>query len=127
MLNEPILIMDQDDNHLQRLDRLDRDRSIQGKTPAFALIQVRSKSALPGILERVTGSGLLSDVRWLEPADAGVLYGPKRAAAWRTLDAKHFGLPEQRSVLILVARTIDPACVLFELCRSKDSMVEATT
>lgn len=51
--------------------------------------------------------------RW---PNAGVIYGPKRNAAWRVFDAKFFGLPQQRRRLYLIAGGKDffPENVLFE-------------
>lgn len=47
---------------------------------------------------------------------AGVIRGPKRNVAWRVLDAKYFGLPQQRRRLYLIAGGLDfyPENVLFE-------------
>lgn len=47
---------------------------------------------------------------------AGLLEGPKRNIAWRVLDAKHFGLPQQRKRLYLLATGKDyhPESILFE-------------
>lgn len=47
---------------------------------------------------------------------AGVVYGPSRNLAWRVLDAKHFGLPQQRRRLYVVAggKDFHPECILFE-------------
>ncbi len=45
------------------------------------------------------------------------MYGPKRAVAWRVLDAQYFGVAQRRRRVFVVAsaRTdIDPAAVLFE-------------
>lgn len=59
----------------------------------------------------------LSDVidcgRW---PNAGIVRGPKRHVAWRVLDAKYFGLPQQRRRLYLMAGGTDfyPENVLFE-------------
>ena len=58
----------------------------------------------------------------LQPAggkwtDAGCVYGPRRTAAWRVLDAQYFGLAQRRRRVFVVAsaRTgFDPAAVLFE-------------
>lgn len=49
--------------------------------------------------------------------NAGVIHGPKRNIAWRVLDAKFFGLPQQRRRLYLMAGGTDfyPENVLFEL------------
>lgn len=47
---------------------------------------------------------------------AGLINGPKRNVAWRVLDAKFFGIPQQRRRLYLIAGGIDfhPENVLFE-------------
>lgn len=58
----------------------------------------------------------------IEPAggkwtDAGCVYGPRRAAAWRVLDAQYFGLAQRRRRVFVVASAragFDPAAVLFE-------------
>jgi len=52
--------------------------------------------------------------RW---ANAGAVYGPTRAVAWRTLDAQYFGLAQRRRRVFVVASArpgFDPAQVLFE-------------
>ena len=49
--------------------------------------------------------------------DAGCVYGPKRTAAWRVLDAQYFGLAQRRRRVFVVASAraeFDPAAVLFE-------------
>ncbi|MBC7201532.1 MAG: DNA cytosine methyltransferase [Pseudomonas balearica] len=58
----------------------------------------------------------------IEPAggrwtDAGCVYGPRRTAAWRVLDAQYFGLAQRRRRVFVVASAragFDPAAVLFE-------------
>lgn len=48
---------------------------------------------------------------------AGVVVGPKRKAAWRVLDAQHFGVPQRRRRVFVVASArerVDPAEILFE-------------
>lgn len=47
---------------------------------------------------------------------AGVLEGPKRNVAWRVLDAKYFGLPQQRRRLYVLAggKDFHPESILFE-------------
>lgn len=48
---------------------------------------------------------------------AGVVAGPKRKAAWRVLDAQHFGVPQRRRRVFVVASArerVDPAEILFE-------------
>lgn len=52
--------------------------------------------------------------RW---TDAGCVYGPQRAIAWRVLDAQYFGLAQRRRRVFVVASAragLDPAAVLFE-------------
>lgn len=52
--------------------------------------------------------------RW---ADAGCVYGPKRAIAWRILDAQYFGLAQRRRRVFVVASArngFDPVAVLFD-------------
>ena len=51
--------------------------------------------------------------------NAGLLEGKKRNVAWRVLDAKYFGLPQQRRRLYVVAggKDFHPESVLFELHR----------
>jgi len=52
--------------------------------------------------------------RW---TNAGCVYGPRRAAAWRVLDAQYFGLAQRRRRVFVVASAragFDPAAVLFE-------------
>ncbi|WP_407692630.1 DNA cytosine methyltransferase [Pseudomonas pisciculturae] len=49
--------------------------------------------------------------------NAGCVYGPKRAIAWRVLDAQYFGLAQRRRRVFVVASArdgFDPAEVLFE-------------
>jgi len=48
--------------------------------------------------------------------NAGFIYGPTRNVAWRVLDAKFFGLPQQRRRLYLLAggKDFHPENVLFE-------------
>ena len=50
-------------------------------------------------------------------ANAGAVYGPARAIAWRTLDAQYFGLAQRRRRVFVVASArdgFDPATILFE-------------
>ena len=49
--------------------------------------------------------------------NAGLVLGPRRAVAWRTLDAQYFGLAQRRRRVFVVASAragFDPAAVLFE-------------
>jgi DNA (cytosine-5)-methyltransferase 1 len=52
--------------------------------------------------------------RW---ANAGFVDGPKRAVAWRILDAQYFGVAQRRRRVFVIASAradFDPAAVLFE-------------
>ena len=53
--------------------------------------------------------------RW---TNAGVAIGPKRQIAWRILDAQHFGVPQRRRRIFLVAGRLggraNPAEILFK-------------
>ena len=49
--------------------------------------------------------------------NAGCVYGPQRAVAWRVLDAQYFGVAQRRRRVFVVASAregFDPASVLFE-------------
>ena len=69
----------------------------------------RFLSSLAGLRETLSVQG----GRW---PNAGVLRGPVRNIAWRVLDAKYFGLPQQRRRLYVIAGGTDffPENVLFE-------------
>lgn len=73
------------------------------KTNAFGCLV----SSLAGL------SDVLEFSKW---PSAGIVRGPKRNVAWRILDAKYFGLPQQRRRLYLLAGGQDfyPENVLFE-------------
>ncbi|HBN8595423.1 TPA: DNA cytosine methyltransferase [Pseudomonas aeruginosa] len=67
-------------------------------------------AALVGESEALEPSG----PRW---TNAGCVYGPRRAAAWRVLDAQYFGLAQRRKRVFVVASAragFDPCEVLFE-------------
>lgn len=53
--------------------------------------------------------------------NAGIIRGPKRNVAWRLLDAKYFGVPQQRKRLYLLAGETDfyPENILFEEHKNK--------
>ena len=58
---------------------------------------------------------------------AGLIRGPKRNIAWRILDAKYFGLPQQRRRLYLLAGGPDffPENVLFDKCPIQNEKINA--
>jgi DNA (cytosine-5)-methyltransferase 1 len=66
--------------------------------------------ALAGEDEPIIPSG----EKW---TNAGCVYGPQRAVAWRVLDAQYFGVAQRRKRVFVVASAradFDPAAVLFE-------------
>lgn len=91
--------------------------------PAFVLWE-----NVPGVLSTPDNAfgcflgGLAGEDRPLQPAggrwtDAGIVLGPRRAVAWRCLDAQFFGLAQRRKRLFVVACPrdgADPCEVLFE-------------
>ncbi len=76
---------------------------LSDKTNAFGCLV----SSLAGL------SNPLNVSKW---PTSGLIRGPKRNVAWRVLDAKFFGLPQQRKRLYLLAGDTDfhPENVLFE-------------
>ena len=61
-------------------------------------------------------AGLESSLEMKRWPNAGLLRGPKRNVAWRILDAKYFGLPQQRRRLFVLAggKDFHPENILFE-------------
>jgi DNA (cytosine-5)-methyltransferase 1 len=91
-------------------DAIDDLRRADGRPPAFVLWE-----NVPGVFstdDNAFGSflgglcGSLSPIvppgggRW---TDAGVVSGPRRVAAWRVLDAQHFGLAQRRRRVFVLA------------------------
>ena len=101
---------------------------------ANAIDSVRTTPAIifwenvPGVLNTKDNAfgcflaGLAGEDGELKPAgkkwtNAGMVLGPKRAVAWRVLDAQYFGLAQRRKRVFVVASARDdfnPAEVLFE-------------
>ncbi len=71
------------------------------------------------------GELLPAGTRW---SNAGYVRGPKRAIAWRLLDAQYFDIPQQRERVMLVAcdraSGLDPRDVLFEKRPAADAARE---
>lgn len=61
-------------------------------------------------------AGLSEAINYKQWPSAGILKGPERNIAWRVLDAKYFGLPQQRKRVYLLAggKNFYPETVLFE-------------
>ena len=102
---------------------IDSVRSVRGEPPAIVFWE-----NVPGVLntrDNAFGSflaGLAGESESLEPprgkwTNAGVVFGPQRAVAWRVLDAQYFGVAQRRRRVFVVAsarKGFDPAAVLFE-------------
>jgi len=109
--------------YVELLDHADAIRKKYGKPPVVALYE-----NVPGIFSDKTNAfgclvgGLAGeDVQAIPPGkrwtDAGCVYGPERAVAWRCFDAQFFGLAQRRRRVFVVAsarKGFDPAQVLFE-------------
>lgn len=105
-------------------DEIDRQRHLCGRPPAVCLWE-----NVPGVLNTDDNAfghflaGLAGEDEPLTPpgarwTDAGYVRGPRRAIAWRVLDAQYFGLAQRRERVFVVASAdpaFDPAAVLFEL------------
>lgn len=63
-----------------------------------------------------TLAGLTTPIEFKKWASSGIIKGSKRNVAWRVLDAKYFGVPQQRKRLYVIATGKDfhPENVLFE-------------
>jgi DNA (cytosine-5)-methyltransferase 1 len=101
---------------------------------ANAIDSVRTTPAIifwenvPGVLNTKDNAfgcflaGLAGEDGELKPSgkkwtNAGCVFGPKRAVAWRVLDAQYFGLAQRRKRVFVVASARDdfnPAKILFE-------------
>ena len=104
-------------------DAIDHVRVTRGDEPAIVFWE-----NVPGVLSTKDNAfgcflaGLAGEDEPLQPpgekwANAGCVYGPKRAIAWRVLDAQYFQLAQRRRRVFVVASArdgFDPATVLFE-------------
>jgi DNA (cytosine-5)-methyltransferase 1 len=109
--------------YVRLFDVLDEQRRKQGKPEAVCVWE-----NVPGVLSSRDNAfgcflaALVGEEDSLEPSgkkwtNAGVVYGPQRAAAWRILDAQYFGVAQRRRRVFVVASARDgfsPAEVLFE-------------
>ena len=92
-------------------DAIDDLRRDAGLDPAWILWE-----NVPGVLSVADNAfgaflaGLCGHDAPIEPppgrgwTDAGVVHGPERVAAWRVLDAQHFGLAQRRRRVFVLAR-----------------------
>lgn len=104
-------------------DAIDSARSLGGKPPVTVVWE-----NVPGVLNTPDNAfgcflaGLVGEDDPLEPpggrwTNAGYVRGPRRAVAWRILDAQYFGVAQRRRRVFVVASAgwIRPESVLFEL------------
>ena len=105
-------------------DAIDHVRARRGEQPPAIVLWEN----VPGVLSTRDNAfgcflaGLAGEDDPLQPpgekwANAGCVYGPARAVAWRALDAQYFGLAQRRRRVFVVASArdgFDPATVLFE-------------
>ena len=102
---------------------IDAVRSIRGEPSCITLWE-----NVPGVLNSKDNAfgyllgALAGEDCELVPAgrkwtDAGCVFGPTRAVAWRVLDAQYFGVPQRRERVFVVSSAregFDPAKILFE-------------
>jgi DNA (cytosine-5)-methyltransferase 1 len=102
---------------------IDTVRTGSGQQPAIIIWE-----NVPGVLSTKDNAfgcflgALAGEDGELEPpgekwANAGYVSGPKRAVAWRVLDAQYFGVAQRRRRVFVVSSArndLDPAAVLFE-------------
>ncbi|MFN1266835.1 DNA cytosine methyltransferase [Pseudomonas lundensis] len=112
--------------YVELADAIDLVRTRRGQPPTVLVWE-----NVPGVLYDAGNAfgcflgALAGEDCALQPAggrwtDAGCVYGPRRAIAWRVLDAQYFGLAQRRRRVFLIASArsgFDPAEVLFE-CQS---------
>ena len=118
---------------------IDTVRTLRGQQPAIIFwenvpgVLNTKDNALGCFLAELVGSNLplttgADGNKW---PSAGLVVGPKRQAAWRVLDAQHFGVPQRRRRVFVVASAregFDPSKVLFErtgMSRDSESCSEA--
>lgn len=104
-------------------NEIDEQRKQQNSDPTIVVWE-----NVPGVLTSKDNAfgcllaGLVGEDDPLEPAgkkwtNAGCVFGPKRAVAWRVLDAQYFGVAQRRRRVFVVASArngFDPTKVLFE-------------
>jgi DNA-cytosine methyltransferase len=109
--------------YVNLLDKIDEHRKQSGRPPAICVWE-----NVPGVLSTKDNAfgcflaALAGENVPLEPpggrwSDAGCVLGPKRAIAWRILDAQYFGLAQRRKRVFLVSSARDgfrPEEILFE-------------
>lgn len=109
--------------YVELLDAIDHVRTQRGEPEAVCLWE-----NVPGVLSDKGNAfgcflgALVGESEELLPpgprwTNSGCVYGPKRTAAWRVLDAQYFGLAQRRKRVFVIASAragFDPEAVLFE-------------
>ena len=109
--------------YVRLLNEIDAARSIRGEQSAIAVWE-----NVPGVLNTKDNAfgcllgALAGEECELQPSgkkwgNAGCVFGPQRAVAWRVLDAQYFGVAQRRRRVFVVASAregFDPISVLFE-------------
>ena len=109
--------------YVELADAIDRQRIARGEQPAIIVWE-----NVPGVLSTKDNAfgcflaGLAGEDVPLQPSgkrwtNAGLVLGPKRAVAWRILDAQYFGVAQRRRRVFVVASArngFDPSQILFE-------------
>jgi DNA (cytosine-5)-methyltransferase 1 len=104
-------------------NQLDQSRKEEGKDASIIMWE-----NVPGVLSTKDNAfgcflaGLAGEDDPIIPSgkkwtNAGCVYGPQRAVAWRVLDAQYFGLAQRRKRLFVIASSregFNPSEVLFE-------------
>ena len=109
--------------YVRLLNEIDAARSIQGEQPAISVWE-----NVPGVLNTKDNAfgcllgAIAGEECELQPSgkkwgNAGCVFGPQRAVAWRVLDAQYFGVAQRRRRVFVVSSAregFNPAEVLFE-------------
>ena len=110
-------------SYVELADSIDEIREQNGEQPAIIVWE-----NVPGVLSSKDNAfgcfltGLAGESEELKPtgerwSNAGYVSGPKRAVAWRILDAQYLGVPQRRRRVFIIAsarKDICPAEILFE-------------
>lgn len=117
--------------YIEILNEIDKKRAEKKLSPAVFLWE-----NVEGVLKDKTNafgsfisglSGLTDAITLNKWPSAGVLYGPDRNIAWRILDSKYLGLPQQRKRLYVIGggKNFCPERILLEKGRKMEDPFKA--